>query len=266
MFVLYYVKIAAIVYIGVVAFLFFTQRSLIYFPDKNRPRMIEGAEIVSVRTSDGLNLESWYFPPKDDKTITIVYFHGNAGNYSHRLPKVRGYLRLGYGVLLAEYRGYGGNPGGPSEQGFYADGRAYIDWLKREKKPEKIVIYGESIGSGTAVQMATEYDVSGLVLETPFTSLVDIAAAQYFFVPVRYLLQDRFDNIGKITKVKAPKLVLHGLKDGTIPYASGRSLFDAAPEPKNFVDFPDGGHNNLYDFAAADYVIEFLNRIQTSGE
>ena len=175
-------------------------------------------------------------------------------------------MRLGYGVLLAEYRGYGGNPGGPSEQGFYADGRAYIDWLKREKKPEKIVIYGESIGSGTAVQMATEYDVSGLVLETPFTSLVDIAAAQYFFVPVRYLLQDRFDNIGKITKVKAPKLVLHGLKDGTIPYASGRSLFDAAPEPKNFVDFPDGGHNNLYDFAAADYVIEFLNRIQTSGE
>ncbi len=250
----------ALIYILFVAFLFITQRSMIYFPDKSKPAPVQGAEIVKVIARDNQKLESWYFAPKDKTKPVIVFFHGNAGNYSHRLYKVQYYLDAGYGVLLTEYRGYGGNSGEISEQGFYSDGRAYIDWLMSEKdfKSERIVIYGESIGSGAAVQMAVEYDVGGLILEVPFSSLLEIASKQYPFVPVKYLLKDRFMNIEKIGNINTPLLILHGNKDKIIPFASADKLFKAAKQPKKFIDFPDGEHNNLYDFGASSHILDFL--------
>ncbi len=252
--------IAILAYILFVATLFVMQRSMIYFPDKFRPLPAQGAQIVKVITADAQSLEAWYFVAKDKSKPVIVFFHGNAGNYSDRLFKVKGYMEAGYGVLLAEYRGYGGNLGEPSEQGFYQDGRAYIDWLLYEKgfTPKEIVIYGESIGSGTAVQMASEYDIAGLILEVPFASLLEIASRQYPFIPVKYLLKDHFMNIEKIADINTPLIILHGQKDKVIPFSSAKTLFDAANEPKKFIDFPQGNHNNLYDFGASSHVLDFL--------
>ena len=247
-------------YILLVVVLFIAQRTLIYFPDKSKPTPVQGVDIVRVVAQDGQPLEAWYIPPATPDKLVIVLFHGNAGHYGHRTYKAQMYLAAGYGMLLAEYRGYGGNRGAISEQGFYHDGRAYIDWLLKAQKIDvgNIILYGESIGSGVAVQMAMEYKIKGLVLEVPFSSLVDIAGRQYPFIPVKYLLRDRYMNIEKIEKINAPLLVMHGHKDQTIPFDSAKKLFKAARNPKKFVEFPQGNHNNLYDFGASQHVLNFL--------
>ena len=251
-------------YVLFIVALYFLQRTLIYFPDKSRPIPVENVEIVHVNTVDGLDLEGWYFAAKDTSKPVVVFFHGNAGNHGLRIYKAQYYLNAGYGVLLAGYRGYGGNPGVPHEFGFYKDGRAYLNWLENVKgiSNQGVVIYGESIGSGTAVQMASEYKVAGLILEVPFSSLVDVARETYFFIPVTYLLKDHFKNTEKIIDVNCPILIMHGQKDSVIPFSSAQKLFDAAIEPKSFITFPQGKHNDLYDFKAYHHVLEFLSGIR----
>lgn len=158
-----------IAYFAAYAILVLAQRSLIYFPDKAKPDLAESAiqdiQAVQIETGDGLSLGSWYHPPRDAMP-TIVMFHGNAGNHGMRSYSMRPFAQAGYGVLLASYRGYGGNPGKPSEDGLYADGRAHIRWLLETAKaaPNEIILYGESLGSGIAVQMASEYDAGVLIL------------------------------------------------------------------------------------------------------
>ncbi len=255
------------IYAVIVALMFIFQRQLQYYPDKNMqggplrhgvPEMQE----ISVRTEDGLVLFGWYAPPKDKKPV-IVFFHGNAGHIGHRAFKARALMDAGFGVLLAEYRGYGGNPGSPSEEGFYKDGRAFIKWLKDGGLPEnRVVIYGESIGSGAAVEMAAAFkDVAGLVLETPFSSAVDVGKKAYWWLPVDLLMKDRFDNAAKINQVKAPLLILHGLNDRTVPVELARKLFAQANDPKAMVEFENGDHNGLYDLGAFKPIREFLDRL-----
>ena len=148
----------ALFYLLLCVVLYFIQRTMIYFPDRSKPDLIDGAQVVSVIAKDNQKIKSWYFTPADPQKPTIIYFHGNAGNYAQRIYKAIYYIRAGYGVLLAEYRGYGGNDGDISEEGLYLDARAQINWLVNEKKLSEndIIIYGESIGSGIEVQMATE--------------------------------------------------------------------------------------------------------------
>jgi len=253
-----------LIYICFVIFLCIFQRALIYLPDKSRPQIIDGAELARVQTADGLTLDGWYFKGQDIAKPTLVLFHGNAGHYGHRIYKAQYYLREGYGVLLAGYRGYGGNPGSPSEEGFFQDGRAYLDWLVNAQGVSEghIVLYGESIGSGTAVQMATEYDVAALVLETPFSSLLDVARQQYFFIPVDLLLFDRFLNAEKISDINSPLLIMHGKADSVIPFRFAQKLFDSGNDPKTFVSFPQGRHNDLYRFGAYKNVLDFLSGLR----
>lgn len=248
-----------VIYVLVVAALYFMQRDFIYFPDSGRPDVPEGVEIVDVAPEEGLEIQGWYVPPRDKSKAVILFFHGNAGHYGHRMYKANFYIQAGYGVLLAGYRGYGGNSGVPSEQGFYRDGRAYMAWLKEYAVERKIVLYGESIGSGTAVQMATEFDVHALVLETPFASLVEAASKHYPFVPVRFLLKDRYENVKKIGRVNTPVLILHGNQDAVIGFSSAQKLYEAAIAPKVFVDFPQGNHNDLYMFGAYTHILDFLS-------
>jgi fermentation-respiration switch protein FrsA (DUF1100 family) len=262
------IVIGIVAYAAIVGALYLGQRQLLYLPDTRRPTPVESglADMREVRlaTADGLQLASFYRPP-GRAGRTIVYFCGNGGHIGYRGFKVRPYLEAGYGVLLVGYRGYGGNPGSPTEDGLYADGRAALDFLAREGvPPAKLILYGESLGAAVAIQLAHERapdaPVGGLVVEAPFTSMGDVAFDHYPFVPAHWLVKDRYENAAKIAGVKAPLLVVHGEADEVVAIRHGRRIFDAAMEPKDFKGFPRARHNDLYDFGAASAVLDFLAR------
>ncbi|MCZ6744957.1 MAG: alpha/beta hydrolase [Alphaproteobacteria bacterium] len=241
------------------------QRHLMYFPATDKPSPadfgVPEMDEVSLKTKDGLDLLAWYRAPQSDALPVILYFHGNAGHIGYRAGKVRPYIDAGFGVLLVSYRGYAGNPGRPTEEGLYQDGRAAVAFVAGKGIPaRRTVFYGESLGSGVAVQLATEGTPGAVVLEAPFTSTADIAAKHYPFVPVRYLVWDRFDSMDKIAGVQAPLLFLHGERDRIVPVRYGRKLFEAASEPKSARYFAEAGHNDLYTHGAAGEVIDFLRK------
>ena len=254
--------------------LYLAQRELIYLPSgpMDTPACSGVPEMRPIRltTEDGLTLTSWYRPAEPGQP-TMVYFQGNGGNIAGRAFKVRPYLDAGFGILLVGYRGYGGNPGKPSEQGLYADGRAQFEFLEGQGiRPESWVAYGESLGAGVAVQLAMEQarksSLGAVVLEAPFTSLSDVAAVHYPFVPARVLIKDRFESIAKIDKVKAPVFIVNGDRDGVIPPEQGKRLFRAAIEPKEGHWIPGAGHNNLYDYGVSGMVIEFIRKTAATAK
>lgn len=239
-----------------------TQRSFLYHPDTDFPSVPEqeGADFIRVATEDGLTLLGWYMPPQEGKK-TILYFHGNAGNLGHRWRAVRPHVAQGYGVLLAGYRGFGGNEGRPSEQGFYKDARAYISYLTERHGTalSDIVLYGESIGSGPAVQMATEYpDAAALILITPFSSIADLARNRFPIVPTDLMLFDRFDNIAKVGSLAMPQYYFAAAADEIIPPAYTLALYDAASEPKAWRLFDGVGHNDIHKSDLTEAVQEVL--------
>ena len=244
------------------------QRDMIYHPGDSLPSP-EQAGVpemvpVPVRTTDNLVLTGWYAPPERRRRPTIVYCHGNARTLAQRAHKARLLLDAGFGVFLVGYRGYGGNPGRPTEQGLYADTRAVIGWLLgREVPMERLVLYGESLGTGVATQMAVEQpDIAALVLEAPFTRLCDLAPAYVLpgFAPM--VLLDQYDSIGKIGGVRAPILVMHGEHDGVVPVAMGRQILGAATSTAEGVFLAEAGHNNLWEHGADETVVGFLERLR----
>lgn len=242
------------------------QREMIYHPgqDIGEPAASGVAEMsaVPLRTDDGLVVTGWYGPPASPGAATVVLFHGNSGTLADRAHKARAFLDAGYGVFLAGYRGFGGNPGRPSERGLYADARAAFTWLgTRGTAPERIVVYGESLGSGVAVQMACEKRVAALVLEAPFTLLPELAPPFVGTVLARILMADQFDNLSKISNVAAPILVIHGERDTVVPAEMGRRLLAAAGADKDAAFFPHAGHNDLWHFGAGERALAFLARV-----
>lgn len=257
------------VYAALVGALYVIQRELIYHPSHSMPSPAQSGipemRPMTITAQDGVAVVSWYRPAQGGRP-TIVYFQGNGGNIADRGFKARPYLDRGFGMLLVGYRGYGENPGDPSERGLYADGRAQLAFLAREGvPPRRWVLYGESLGSGIAVQLALEQaaksPVGAVVLEAPYTSLGDAAAAHYPYVPARALIKDRFDSIDKITGIDAPLFVVHGENDPVVPVKLGRRLFQAAREPKEGHWIKGGGHNDLYQHGVAALVVGFLDRM-----
>jgi fermentation-respiration switch protein FrsA (DUF1100 family) len=257
--------LGALVYLLPLVALYFMQRSMIYHPDPTRPEPaawnVPDMSVVTLQTEDGLSLLTWWKPPADDRPV-IVFFHGNGGHIGYRSSKVRGFLHHGYGVLLVAWRGYSGNAGSPTEAGLYADGRAALQFLDQQGiENGKLVLYGESLGSGVAVELASQGAGSVLVLEAPFTSIADAAAERFPLYPVRWLIQDRYDSQSKIGKVSVPLLIIHGEEDKVLPVSLGRTLFDKANEPKQGVFIKKAGHNDLYDFGGGRVVLAFLNKL-----
>lgn len=242
------VVIAIIMLLTMVLLAFIFQRKLIYYPNVNPPQasfaQAQGMKEVTLHTIDKLRLLAWY-KPAQQHLATIVYLHGNAGNIESRLPIARAFLKKGYGVLLVEYRGFGGNPGNPTEKGLYSDAQAALDFLHQANIASRtIILYGESLGSGVAVEMATRHKVCALILQSPYTSLSEVARWHYPWIWVKPT--DRFDSIDKISSVQAPLLIAHGEKDRTVPYAQGLRLYKKAQQPKQMLSYPSLGHTNMW--------------------
>lgn len=259
------------VYAVVLLLVYVCQRSLQYHPDKNHPgdpreSAAPSMREVELKTEDGLTLIAWFAPPEKRDGKIVVMYHGNAGHMGYRAVKAQHFIEKGIGVLLVEYRGFGSNPGTPSEQGFYKDGRAALRFLdQKEYTMGQLVLYGESIGSGVATQMAYEIQPRYLILEAPFSSAVDVAKRKYFFLPVDILMKDRYDNIDKIADIKTNLLIVHGDEDGVIPIELAQRLYEKANHPKEFITINGGHHNDLYDYHAGHVVTEWLDK-QISAE
>ncbi len=235
------------------------ERSFIYYPTR-RLEATPGDyglafEDVRVAAEDGVGLHGWYVPGR--RAVTLFWCHGNAGNISHRVHNLRLlHDRLGVGVLLFDYRGYGQSEGTPSEVGTYRDARAFRAWLRRREPPphgesRPVVYFGRSLGAGVAAWLAVEDPPTALILETPFTSVRAMANAT---VPgAGYLFRTRYDTLARIARVRAPVLVLHGDADEVVPFAYGRAVFAAAPEPKAFFAIPGARHNDTYVVGGEPY-------------
>lgn len=258
-----------VVYILFVLLAFQMQRGMTYFPGNSNMRPLDvganGMEVISVHPADmDKGIEGWYQPPANDLKPVIVYYHGNAMTIPYAYPRIKPFLDAGYGVLLAEYRGYNKNPGKPKEQGLYADADAYTQWLMATAKiPEnRIVFYGLSLGSGVAVDQAVKNPgAGGLILEAPYTSMVDVARRHYFYLPVDLLLLDRYPSKKRIAAAKIPLLVLHGEQDAVVPVSQGKTIYDLASEPKTLKLYPEGGHNDLPQHGSIKDTLEFLDKL-----
>jgi len=244
------------------------QRRLMYFPFGQVPDPasigLKGASAVSFNSSDGVALTGWFITTAAAPRFTVMVFNGNAGNRAHRLPLAQALAAEGLAVLLLDYRGFGGNPGSPTEAGLKADARGALNYLLRrpDVDPKRLVYFGESLGSAVAVDLAVDHQPAALILRSPFTSATDVARVHYWFLPVQWLLRDRFASIDRIADVRAPLLIVAGDRDGIVPIDQSRRLFEAANAPKSFLVIQGADHNDDPLQAGrqmTDAVLQFLD-------
>ncbi|HZQ13352.1 MAG TPA: alpha/beta hydrolase [Pseudolabrys sp.] len=256
------VILVIIAYGGVLALMYLFQRSLMYFPDRARtPPAAAGlpqAEEVILTSADGERLIAWHAPPRPAKAL-VIYFHGNGGALNLRAGRFSWLIADGFGLLALSYRGYGGSTGKPTEGGLLLDAAAAYDFAAARYPNGRIVLWGESLGTGVAVALAAVRRTAGLILDAPFTSAADIGASAYPFIPVCWFIKDAFRSDERIGQVRAPLLVLHGEQDRIVPVSFGERLFSLANEPKRMVRFPRAGHVDLDDHGAPEAVRSFLN-------
>jgi uncharacterized protein len=248
-------------YGGIVALAYFAQRALMYFPDKTRTApaaagLPQGEEIV-LTTSDGERVIAWHVAPRGDKPV-LLYFPGNAASLRERAVRFGKLVADGTGLVALSYRGYGGSTGRPSEAGLLLDAEAIYAFAAARYPAERLVPFGESLGTGVAVALAAGHKVGRVVLEAPYTSAVDLGAAVYPFLPVRLMMKDSFRSDQRIAKVTVPVLVMHGARDQIVPIGFGERLYALIKAPKKFARFPDGNHSDLDGFGAQEAVRDFL--------
>lgn len=245
----------AFIYVAVCVGMFSIQSWLIYYPQKAywaTPDQLGLAfEDVTLTTDDGVTIHGWYMPRAAAKG-TIVYFHGNAVNIGQECPTHKLWHSMGYNVFAVDYRGYGRSAGAPSEQGTYRDADAAWKHLTRQRgeSPERIVLFGRSLGSAVAIDLAVRERPGALVIEAAFTSIVDIGQRQYPFLPIGLLCRYRYDSVRKIPRVTCPILFFHGTDDELVPLVDARRLYDAAVAPKEFVETPGGHNDSGFEYSA----------------
>ena len=219
-----------------------------YHPDENNyfgDQLSVDIKEVKVRTSDNIELLGWYHKKNIKKYKTILFFHGNAGSLENRIHKLNHFREMNINFLIIAWRGFSGNKGKPTEEGLYEDGKSAFHWLiSRGVKEEDIVIYGESLGTGVATHLSQNKNFAGVILETPFTSMIDAAKNFYPYIPVGLLLKDKFDNKNKIKNINSPILIMHGEVDQIVPFFMGKKIFEIANEPK-YSYFTKHDNNNM---------------------
>jgi hypothetical protein len=254
---------AACVYIAVLAMLYLRQRELVFPRDPARADITQagliGAEEVTLTTADGERLVAWVVPPRSGKPV-LLYFHGNAGNLGRpgRLGRFKALTEDGTGLFAVSYRGYGGSTGSPTEEGLHLDARALYGAAAERFGASQLVGYGESLGTGVVLKLAAEAPLAAVVLEAPYLSTASVAQGIYPYVPIRLLMLDRFESQAVIGRVRVPLLVLHGARDGVIPFTQGETLYGLANAPKRFLRFPQGRHEDLPAYGSLPEVRRFL--------
>ncbi len=256
----------AIIYLLLLGLVFLFQRRLQYFPDASPvpiPRGDKYRDLQEVRlvSTDSLSLWAWHWPGRHATSLLVL--HGNGGHRGYRLEWIEDLHALGWGILILDYRGYGGSSGTPTEEGLYHDAETAANWLKQNGK-QKLVYLGESLGCGVAVELATRQPPAGLILQSGFSSAVEVAAQAYPYLPVRWLMKDRYESTAKMAKISCPVLVIHGERDSLIPVRLGRALYEAAREPKEWWVVTGADHNDLSQVGGQEYlrkIEEFLCRI-----
>ncbi len=253
--------VAICVYLGMIALLYFTQRSMMYFPDTVHTSPTQAglseAQEVELKALDGGYSLVWHAPPRGDRPV-VLYFHGNGGALRYRVERFRKLLREGIGLVALEYRGFGGNSGTPTEAGLMADAESAYAFAASRYPEKQIIVWGESLGTGLAVAIAAEKPVGRVILEAPFTSAAAVAAERYWYMPVRLLMKDQYRSDERIGKVTAPVLILHGARDHVVPFAMGERMFEMTTAHKNIVRFVDGDHEDLDAQGALHAVGRFL--------
>jgi fermentation-respiration switch protein FrsA (DUF1100 family) len=256
------VVVASVGYLGGIAVLYLRQREFV-FPIPQTVRAapeaagFPEAEEHVLTTADGEKVIIWHVPAKPGHPV-VIYFPGNGDVLARTVGRLRAITSSGIGLVALSYRGYAGSSGQPSEQGLLLDAAAAYAFTSARYSADRIVLWGFSLGSGVAVAVAADHPVGKLILEAPYTSIADVAALHFWIVPVRWLLRDRFHSDERIARVTAPLLIMHGERDRTIPIAFGERLFALAHAPKQFVRFPEGGHDNLDAFGAIETARHFI--------
>jgi fermentation-respiration switch protein FrsA (DUF1100 family) len=233
-----------LIYFVITVVVYFFQRKLLYHPFSPQitgKGLIHNFETINFKTSDNFELKGW-FHLKNSNKKTILFLHGNAGNLDNRIDKLNFLGNMDINFLIISWRGYSGNPGNPSETGLYKDALGGIEWLnKKGISNDRIILYGESLGTAIATEVAQNENFAGIILEAPFTSMVDMGQKIYPIFPVKFLLKDKYESKNKIKNIKSPILVLHGRKDKIVPFYMGEKIFEMANSPKfkYFTDLDD---------------------------
>ena len=257
-----YIFSAIFIYLFFGLILFFSQRRIIFnksgHPGAPKDYNLYKTKEIQIITDDNINLLSW-FHIGDNNSPLLIYFHGNSYHIGDRAYRIQRYMDNRWSVLLVSWRGFGGNNGHPTEKNLYKDGEAVLNWISSNTKFSKkqIIVYGESLGSGVAVELGIKYNFLSIVLEAPFTSIPAIAKKRYKIYPTKYLIKDKFDNLSKIDKLKSPLLIISGKKDEIVPHSHSIQLFNKAKVKKMSVFIDEAIHNNLYDFGIEKDVIAF---------
>ena len=214
------------------------QRNLLYHPTENNysgDKILVDVEKIKVTTQDNIQLVAWYHKKNLNNYKTILFLHGNAGSLENRIHKINHFKDMNINFLIIAWRGFSGNEGKPTEEGLYEDARSAVRWLKSNGVEENdIIIYGESLGTGIATEIAQNKNFAGVILESPFTSMIDAGKDKYPYLPVRLLLKDKYESDKKIKNIKSPVLIMHGKVDNIVPFHMGKKMYELANEPKYY--------------------------------
>ncbi len=251
-----------LIYLIIVAYMYLNQRKLLYLPSENNyldDQIDFNFKEVFIDVEKNLKLKAWLIENDFKNKKTLVFFHGNAGNLSNRTYKLNQLSKLDLNIIILAWRGFSGNEGEPSEQNLYNDAKKTIDWLNsRGVKNKNIILYGESLGTGIAVELSQTNQFGGIILESPFTSMTNAAKNIYPWLPVKYLLKDKYDSEKKIKNLQIPILIMHGKKDNIVPFKMGKKLYDLANNPKFFYFTENDDHMMTFDEQLVGTIKNFL--------
>jgi len=254
-----------LIYFLLVILTYIFQRNLLYHPYENNylnDRLLVPIEKITIKTKDNINLTAWDYKKNLNNYKTILFLHGNAGSLKNRIHKINHFKDIDVNFLLLSWRGFNGNKGQPNEKGLYEDARSAVKWLNVQGIEKKdIIIYGESLGTAVASEIAQNKKFAGIILESPFTSMIDAGYDKYPFLPVKLLLKDKYESNKKIKNIKSPILIMHGKIDNIVPFYMGKKMYELANEPKYFYFSDYDDHMMEYNENLLNALKNFINSL-----